>query len=322
MNSHFVNMIVMAVSRQTGVKSTSPYQQAKQAYGLRIGLYSTLRSLLFIITGVVSAGFGLNSFLLPNHFVDGGATGISLLLTDITNWSLPTLLVLVNLPFMIMAFYVIGKGFAMRTMLAIALLALAVTFVPYPRDITNDPLLVAVFGGFFLGAGIGLSVRGGAVIDGTEVLAISISRHTSLTIGDVILLLNIIIFSFAAYLLSIETALYSLLTYFAASRTVDFVIEGIEEYTGVTIISPKSKALHEMITHRMGRGVTVYQGRGGSGKAGIVQGEQAILYTVITRLEVSKLQTEIDKIDPYAFVVMSSVKDTRGGMIKKRPLKH
>lgn len=174
---------------------------------------------------------------------------------------------------------------------------------------------------FFLGAGIGLSIRGGAVIDGTEVLAIYLSRKAGTTVGDIIILINILIFSAAAYLLSIEAALYSMVTYLAASRTLDFVIEGIDEYTGVTIISTHNEDIKQMIINTMGRGVTVYNGKQGFGKKGETR-EIDIIYTVITRLELNKLNLEIMRIDKNAFVVMSSVKDTKGGMIKKRPLDH
>ena len=179
-----------------------------------------------------------------------------------------------------------------KTAFAIVLLAISVAFIPYPV-ITSDKLLISVFGGFFLGMGIGLAVRGGGVLDGTEVLAIYISRRTSMTIGDVILILNVIIFSFAAYLLGIEIALYAILTYLAASKTVDFIIEGIEEFTGVTIISPKSDEIRTMIIEHLGRGVTMYKGSGGFGKGGMKQHDQQILFTVLTRLEIARLQTEI-----------------------------
>jgi len=204
--------------------------------------------------------------------------------------------------------------------MAISGLALVVATVNFP-NITNDNLLVAVFGGFFLGAGIGLAVRGGAVIDGTEVLAIFLSRKLGTTIGDIIILINIIIFSAAAYFLSIEIAMYSLITYLAASKTLDFIIEGIEEYTGVTIISSHNEEISQMLINTIGRGFTVYNGKRGFGKKGEAT-DTDIIYTVVTRLELNKLNTEIQKIDPFAFVVMSSVKDTKGGMIKKRPLKH
>jgi uncharacterized membrane-anchored protein YitT (DUF2179 family) len=164
-----------------------------------------------------------------------------------------------------------------------------------------------------------LAVRGGAVIDGTEVLAIYLSKKLSTTIGDIVVVINIIIFSAAAYLLSIEIALYSMITYLAASRTLDFIIEGIEEYIGVTIVSSHNAEIRQMIIDKMGRGVTVYNGKGGYGKTGETR-EVEIIYSVITRLEINKLNTEIEKIDPNAFIVMNSVKDTKGGMIKKRPL--
>jgi uncharacterized membrane-anchored protein YitT (DUF2179 family) len=186
-------------------------------------------------------------------------------------------------------------------------------------EITQDKLLVAVFGGFFLGAGIGLSVRGGSVLDGTEVLAIFLSRKLGTTIGDIIILINILVFLAAAYLLSIETALYSMLTYLAASKTLDFVIEGIEEYTGVTIISDKNEEIRAMIIDKLGRGLTIYKAKGGYGRHGVHK-EYDVIFTVITRLEIRRLNIEITKIDPKAFVVMSKINDTRGGMIKKRSI--
>ncbi len=246
--------------------------------------------------------------------------GISLLISETTHISLSLLIVIVNLPFIILGYSNLGKQFALKSILAIVALALSVHFIPYPI-ITSDKLLIAVFGGFFLGAGIGMTIRGGAVIDGTEVLAIYLSKKTGLTIGDVILLFNIIIFSFGAYILSIEVALYAMLTYIAASKTVDFIIEGVEEYTGITIISVKSESIRLMITENLGRGVTVYSGKGGFGTHGEALTEYDILYTVVTRLEISRIKTEIDRIDQNAFIVMNSIKDTKGGMIKKRPLK-
>jgi uncharacterized membrane-anchored protein YitT (DUF2179 family) len=198
---------------------------------------------------------------------------------------------------------------------------LCITFVHFPI-LTSDKLLVAVFGGTFLGAGIGFAMRGGGVLDGTEVLALFLSRKTGLTIGDIILAINILIFLVAAWLLSIETALYSILTYLSATKTIDFIIEGIEEYMGVTIISAKSEELRVMIIEKLGRGVTLYAGKRGFGKHGDALASIDIVYTVITRLEIAKLNAEIERIDPNAFVIMSSIKDTKGGMIKKRPLKH
>ncbi len=279
-----------------------------------------LKDFILITLGIFSAAFGFKGFLLTNHFIDGGATGISLLISALTDLPLYMLLIVINIPFIILAYKVIDKTFAIKTSLAISGLALVVATVTFP-DITKDNLLVALFGGFFLGAGIGLSIRGGAVIDGTEVLAIFLSRKLGATIGDIIIAINVIIFSAAAYFLSVEIALYSMVTYLSASKTLDFVIEGIEEYTGVTIISSQNDEIRMMIIEKLGRGVTVYEGKRGYGKTGEATNID-IVYTVITRLELNRLNTEIERIDPNAFVVMSSIKDTKGGMIKKRPLKH
>jgi len=279
-----------------------------------------IKDSLFIIIGVVSAGFGLKGFLLPNEFIDGGAMGISLLISETTHVSLSILIVAVNLPFLILGYSQIGKAFAVKSIIAIILLAIVVHFVPYPL-VTSDKLLISVFGGFFLGGGIGMAIRGGSVIDGTEVLAIFLSKRTGLTIGDIILILNIIIFSFGAYILSVTVALYAILTYLAASKTVNFIIEGIEEYTGITIISENSDEIRLMITEKLGRGVTLYVGKGGYGKKGETSKQIDIIYTVITRLEIARLRNEIELIDPHAFITMNSLKDTKGGMIKKRSLK-
>ncbi len=272
----------------------------------------------FITTGVFAAAFGLESFLLPNRFIDGGVTGISLLITEVTVLPLWLLIILANIPFLALGLKVVGKNFTIKASIAILGLALVLLLFNFP-EVTNDKLLVAVFGGFFLGAGIGLSIRGGAVLDGTEVLAIFLSRKLGTKIGDIIILVNIFIFLAAAYLLSIEAALYSMLTYLAASKTLDFVVDGIEEYTGVTIISEHSEAIREAITQKLGRGLTIYNARGGYGKAG-VNNTYDVIYTVITRLEISKLNRVIAEIDEDAFVVMNSISDTRGGMIKKRVL--
>lgn len=286
---------------------------------MRFNVAQILKETIFIVSGIFSAGFGLKGFLLPNSFIDGGAMGISLLMSEITAVPLSILIVAINLPFLILGYAQIGKQFAIKSILAIIGLAIVVHFIPFPL-ITNDKLLIALFGGLFLGAGIGLAIRGGSVIDGTEVLAIYLSKKTGLTIGDVILIFNIIIFSFGAYILSIEIALYAMLTYLAASKTINFIIEGVEEYTGITIISDESERIRLMITEKLGRGVTIYAGKGGYGKRDEFLKKINIIYTVITRLEIAKLRTEIDKIDSGAFIIMNSIKDIKGGVIKKRSL--
>jgi uncharacterized membrane-anchored protein YitT (DUF2179 family) len=306
--------------KNAGKENTSSFQRAKNYRSAIITLKRHIKDFILIIAGIFSASFGFKGFLLTNHFIDGGATGISLLISALTKIPLYVLIICVNIPFILLAYKVMGKQFAFKTALAITGLSICLATVSFP-NITNDNLLVAVFGGFFLGAGIGLAVRGGAVIDGTEVLAIFLSRKLGTTIGDIIILINVIIFSVAAYFLSIEIALYSMITYLSASKTLDFIVEGIDEYIGVTIISSHSEEIRKMIINVMGRGVTVYTGKRGYGKNGETK-DTDIIYTVITRLELNKLNTEIEKIEPNAFVVMNSVKDTKGGMIKKRPLNH
>lgn len=298
----------------------SDYRLAKGLRDFRLVLRQSLQHLFLVVCGILSAGLGLKSFLLPSHFLDGGATGIALLVAKLSGWPLPLLLLLINAPFILLGSRVVSRAFAIKTALAITGLALCTAFVPYPV-VTEDKLLIAVFGGFFLGAGIGLSMRGGAVIDGTEVLAIALSPKLGITIGDVILLFNLVIFSVAAWLSGIEIALYAVLTYMAASKAVDFIVEGIEEYLGVTIVSIRPAAVQDMIAYQLGRGVTIYTGKGGHGRSGLRHGKQEILFTVITRLELSNLKAQLEKIDPNAFVVTHSINDTKGGIIKKRPFK-
>lgn len=279
-----------------------------------------IKNWLYILAGVISAGFGLRSFLLPSHFVDGGATGISLLLTQVTHLPFSIILLLINIPFLLAGYKHFGRSLFWSASIAILGLSLAVTLIPYP-EVTDDKLLVAAFGGFFLGAGVGLAIRGGGVLDGTEILALMISRRLPASIGDIILIFNIIIFSFAAYVLGIESALYSILTYLVASKAVDFFVEGIEEYIGITIVSNNHVGeISTMIIEKMGRGITMYKGTKGHGKKGTVIRDTDIIYTVVTRLEVAKIRTEILGIDPDAFVVVHGVREIHGGMIKKRPL--
>ncbi len=326
MKKVFLKKIIIALvlkpkfNRKEKIPTFSDYDIAKGYRELGITLHRYLKDFLLISIGIFCASFGLKGFLLTNDFIDGGATGISLLIYELTHIPLYILIILINLPFVYLGYNTIGLQFAVKTAMAILGLASCIALVHFPT-VTHDNLLVAVFGGFFLGAGIGFAVRGGSVIDGTEVLAIYLSRKFGLTIGDVIIVINVLIFSAAVYFLGVETALYSMITYLAASKTLDFLVEGIDEYIGVTIVSSHSEEIRQMIINKMGRGVTVYKGKSGFGKRGETK-ESEIIYTVLTRLEVNKLNTEIEKIEPNAFVVMNSIKDTKGGMIKKKPLSH
>ncbi len=299
-------------------KNNKP-QYHKEVQKLYVEISHFFKQALLILMGVMAATLGLRAFLLPNGFLDGGVTGISLIVAKLTDYPLSLLIAVLNIPFLLLAFSNVGRNFAIKSILAILLLALSVHFFP-AVSITDDKLLVSVFGGFFLGLGIGLSVRGGAVIDGTEVLAVFISKKMALTIGDIILVFNIVIFSVAAYVFNINTALYAVLTYMAASKTVDFVVSGVEEYIGVNIISNYSEEIRLAVIEKLGRGCTVYNGKKGFAKRGQPLEDTDIIYTLVTRLELAKLQKEIEKIDKQAFVVMHKIRDAKGGMIKKRPL--
>ncbi len=225
------------------------------------------------------------------------------------------LILIINLPFIALGYRQIGKQFAIKSALAIAGLSVCLTVVSFP-DVTPDKLLTAVFGGFFIGAGIGLAIRGGAVLDGTEVAALLISKNVHiLKVGDVILFLNIFIFTAAAFFLGVESALYSILTYFAASKTIDFLIHGIDEYTSITVISDKSEEIREAIIQGLGRGVTVYKGRRGWSDV-----EQDILYCVVTRLEIGNVKRVAIEIDETAFIIVQPLADATGGVIKKSSL--
>jgi len=283
----------------------------------RVSFIQNTQDAVLIVIGVMLAAVGLKGFLLPNEFLDGGVTGISLLISRLTGWSISVLLIVINIPFILLAYRQLSLGFTIKALAAIIGLATALVFIKVPV-ITSDKLLIAIFGGFFLGAGIGMSVRGGAVLDGTEVLALYINRKTVLSMGEVIMYFNILIFGVAAVLINIETAMYAMLTYLSASKTVDFIIQGFEEYIALTIISPESELIRKTLTLKLKKGVTVYKGKSGFGKRGSVDNEIDIIYTVVTRLEVHKIIDEIEKIDSKAFIVQHNINDTKGGMIKRR----
>jgi len=271
--------------------------------------------LLLVALGILSAAFGLKGFLLSSRFIDGGVTGVSMLLSEATGTPLALLIPLINLPFIALGYRQVGARFALKSALAIAGLSVCLAVVHFP-DVTPDKLLTAVFGGFFIGAGIGLAIRGGAVLDGTEVAALLVSKRSGLLrVGDVILVLNVFIFSAAAFLLGVESALYSILTYFAASRTIDFLLHGIEQYTAVVVVSERSEEIKQAVIRDLARGVTIYKGRRGWTGA-----EQDILYCVVTRLEIGRVRTLVAEYDPAAFVVVHPLSDVHGGVVKKAGL--
>lgn len=281
--------------------------------------FQPVKNFVLIVAGIASAAMGLKGFLLSSHFIDGGVTGVSMLLANLLGWPLAALIPVINLPFIVLGYRQIGGQFALKSAVAIAGLSLCLVMVPFP-DVTPDPLLTAIFGGFFLGLGIGLAMRGGAVLDGTEIAALLISRSSNLLkVSDVILSLNVFIFSAAAFFLTIELALYSIITYFAASKMIDFLVHGLEEYTAILIVSSKHAQIQARLAEQ-GWGVTVLSGQQGHGKEGPRQQPYDVLYTVITRLEIGRMKAIINEIDPNAFTTQYGINDVSGGKVKSMPL--
>ena len=275
-----------------------------------------LKDIFLILLGIFSASFGLKSFLLSSHFIDGGVTGVSMLAAGALKMPLFIFILLINFPFIILGYKQVGKSFAIKSTFAIAGLSACLAIIKFP-DVTPDLLLTAVFGGFFIGAGIGLAMRGGAVLDGTEIAALLLAKKSGfLKVGDIILILNILIFSAAAFFLGIEAALYSILTYIAASKTIDFLIHGLEEYTAIMIFSDFNEAIRQALTLQLKRGTTIFNGR-----KGFSGNEQDILFCVVTRLEIGQIKSVVLDIDPAAFIVVHALSDVDGGLVKK-PVLH
>ncbi|KGO86183.1 membrane protein [Flavobacterium rivuli WB 3.3-2 = DSM 21788] len=277
----------------------------------------TIVDVLYATAGILFCGFALKGFLVPNSFFDGGITGLSLLLHELYHWPISVVIVVANLPLIIMAGFQVNKGFAIKTFLAIIGLALCLQFIPYP-EITSDKLLVSIFGGVFMGIGIGLAMRGGYALDGVEVLALYTGKRISFTISEIILGINIIIFLVAAVELGLPTALYSILTYYCASRTINFVVEGIEEFNGVTIISGQSELIKEELVMTLGKGITIYKGERGFLKDSYNISQPCdIVFTVVTRLELRRLKNIVHELDPKAFVFTNVIKETAGGVLSR-----
>ena len=281
-------------------------------------LFEYGQDFLSMFFGVLMAGFALKYFLVPNQFFDGGITGISLLLHETYHLNLAIVIVLLNLPLIAISMYSVGRRFALRTLLSVCMLGTCLWLLPSVA-LTADKLLIAIFGGVFLGIGIGLVMRAGAALDGIEVLALYTLKRTSFTIIEIILAINVLIFTIVAIKFDIDKALYSILTYFCVTRCIDYVVEGIQAYTGVTIISGKSEVIKFQLVNRLGRGITVYKGERGflPGKYE-VSSDCDIIFTVITRLELRKLKNLVYDVDPKAFVFASTIKEASGGVIKRR----
>jgi uncharacterized membrane-anchored protein YitT (DUF2179 family)/predicted metal-dependent HD superfamily phosphohydrolase len=278
----------------------------------------TLNDILLMLLGSLIASFALSGFLLPNNFLDGGITGISLLIHGVYGWNFPIVFTILSIPLVILARYVVNKNFAIKAAISIICMSLFTHFIPFPVP-TTDKLLISIFGGFIAGIGLGLNIRAGSALDGIEVLAVYTLKKSSFTISEIILGINCIIFTIAGFHFGIETAMYSILAYFTATKTVDYVVEGVEAYTGVTIISGHSERIKEKLVNQMGKGITIYKGERGflPGKYEI-HNDVDIIFTVITRLELRRLKNLVYAEDPKAFIFANTIKETAGGVIKRK----
>lgn len=280
----------------------------------------SMKAFLFNLTGVALAVIGLQGFMVPNNFLDGGVTGISILVKSFADIHISILLILFNIPFLLMGFHKIGKTFGIQTLIAVLLLAGGMYFIEVPI-FTTDKVLIAVFGGFFIGMGIGLVIRGGGVIDGLEVIALYTEKKSAFTSGEIILALNTLIIVGAAFKFGIETALYSILVYFTAMKTTEYVVDGFEAYTALNIISKDSDKIKKLIVNDFGKAITVFKGeRGYLPEAFHVKYNCDIVVTIVTRLEIYRIQEAVKQIDPKAFVYVNSIKEVKGGLVKQTKL--
>jgi uncharacterized membrane-anchored protein YitT (DUF2179 family) len=274
-------------------------------------------SILYTIIGVLCAVVAIKGFMIPNHFLDGGVTGISILAHEIFHINISLLILVLNIPFVFIGYHKIGKTFAVQAFVTIAILALALQFLEVPT-VTKDNILIAVFGGFLIGLGIGLVIKAGGVIDGLEIIADYSNKKWGFTTSEIILLVNSVIFLTAAFSFGIETAMYSILTYFTATKTTDYVVDGFEEYTALSIISKESDQVKEIIVKDFNKAITVYKGeRGYLPKSFDVKTDCDIIMTVVTRLELHRMKIAIHKADPTAFFFVQSIKEVTGGVVKR-----
>jgi len=284
----------------------------------KIIIKDNLKDYIFMLLGILCISFALKSLLMPNNFFDGGVTGIALLLYKKYHINVALIFILLNIPFLLLGGKLINKSFAIKSITGVIILGVCLLFIPFP-EVSHDKLIVSVFGGFFIGLGVGFGMKSGIALDGIEVLAVYTGKKVGFSMSEIILGINILIFLIAGIFFGLESAFYSMLTYFVASKTIDYVVEGFEEFTGVTIISSKSEEVKEFLVLQMGKGITVYKGERGFMKDNFEHSvETDIVYTVVTRLEVRKLKNAIHQIDEKAFIFSSSIKETAGGVLKKQ----
>lgn len=269
----------------------------------------------FIIIGAILMGIGLEEFLVPNKILDGGIVGISIILSHITGWKLGAIIFVLNIPFFFIGYKQIGKTFALSTLLGITVLAITTTLLHDVPVFTDDLLLATVFGGIVLGVGVGIVIRYGGSLDGTEIMAILLNKKLPFSVGEVIMFFNLFIFASAGFVFGWERAMYSFIAYFIAFKTIDIVIQGLDESKSAWIISENHHEIGDAILARLGRGVTYLKGEGAyTGE------DKNVIFCVITRLEEAKLKAIVEEIDPSAFLAVANIAEVRGGRFVKRDI--
>ena len=281
---------------------------------------NTFLEILQIGFAIFFASIGLKAFLLPNGFLDGGVTGIAILFSELFNLNISFLLPIISIPFFIIGYFHITKRILLKSIISIICLSLMIHFENF-KSITDDKLIIAIFGGIFLGVGIGMAIRNGSVLDGSELLGLYFNKKYGFSIGSIILLFNIVLFCITAILISAEVAMYSILTYLVTGKAVDFTIQGFENYVGLMIISKNSGELQESFYQKIGQGTTIYQGVRGYGRSGISEPKE-IIHVVANRIDVMRIKRMIEEIDPNAFVIEFDVNNVNGGKIRRYLSKH
>ena len=276
---------------------------------------SLAMDMLQMALGVLLASIGLKAFLLPNGFLDGGVTGIAILVSGLSGLDISWLLVAISIPFLLLGRITLSTENLLKSVVSIIALAVVIHYENF-SPVTEDKLLIAIFGGLFLGAGIGLTIRNGAVLDGSEILGIFVNERFGVSIGKVILFFNVILFSVTAFVISTEVAMYSVLTYLVTAKVIDLIIEGFEDHAGLMIVSRKALELENELQEKLSTGITVYKGVRGHGSTG-KQEDMDILHLVVNRIDIKRTNKIIDQVDPTAFIIEFDVNDVRGGIQRR-----
>ncbi|SFL12061.1 Uncharacterized membrane-anchored protein YitT, contains DUF161 and DUF2179 domains [Paenibacillus sp. 1_12] len=294
------------------VPSSSELTSPQHTRATRI---QVIKRFIFLLIGAGLVSVGLEIFLVPNNIIDGGVVGISIILSHLTSIPLGVFLFVLNLPFFFLGYKQIGKTFALSTLVGVLIMSVGTSLLHPVPPLTNDPLLSAVFGGIILGIGVGIVIRYGGSLDGTEIVAILLNKKSPFSVGEIVMFFNLFILASAGFVFGWDHAMYSLIAYYIAFKMIDITIEGFDESKAVWIISDNYRDIGDAILDRLGRGVTYLDGEGG-----FTGGEKRVIFCVITRLEEAKMKSIVENYDPTAFLAVGNIHDVKGGRFKKKDI--